>query len=320
MLARAWSDCRVLELQSKLRLCLPHVIGHLEAFMKSAFDNLPPTGRINKQQMNHLETWAMWCGKRGLLRKAMLETGLIAKRRRCFFVADFSTSVPEYVRKRWNRQDLQSQASMGFVRTSPDISAPQDKPRTGKRGKVEKSLAVPSQVVQGAARQDGDAQRQEEKTNGAPASDVVPPRMAAPAGAPSVESLHGKKEAVEKQDSSISTFAVCSEPAARLVKAVSGQKDAKRQLPGGQRPEPTAYADCTDYAQRLKLALTQNPPEPPFMILVAAGMEPNVARQLSHAHTPERIRQVAVYAARHADRNPAGLIRKCLENPKWGRP
>ena len=326
MLTKYWSDAGVLELQKRLGLCLPHVIGHLEAFLKCAFENLPRSGRLSNKHIAHVETWAQWCGGKGKLRIAMVRAGILVKAKRCYLVRDFSIQAPEYVRKRWFRKHLQSQKASDAVPTCTDNGGLQS---TEQNRPTQPCPTMPSRDKASQAKESRDKKRAEqarqdkaspEQTNqGAPAQRpaMVPPPS--PAGAPSLPAQDARKLPAQTDSAAQGARVACSGLAGKAVKEVSGEKEVPPVAPQAPDPLPESYDKCTDAGQRLRLALSRQPPEHPFMVLVASGMDALVARDLTHTHKPERIRQVAVYAAKHSSRNPAGLIRKCLENPDWGR-
>jgi hypothetical protein len=80
---------------------------------------------------------------------------------------------------------------------------------------------------------------------------------------------------------------------------------------------PQPIADCSAKRQRLVDLLATDPPLHPVMLLVGAGIEGALASRLCKVHPPQRIREAVVHAARKSNRNPAGLIRRFLENPSW---
>ena len=80
---------------------------------------------------------------------------------------------------------------------------------------------------------------------------------------------------------------------------------------------PVPGAACSAQAAKLMQLLAEEPHVPGLMLLVAAGMESQVAKTLCAANNPARIRQAVVYACKRTKRNAAGLIRQILENPDW---
>jgi len=151
MLGRAWSDTKILDLQHRLGMPLPHVMGHLEALFKGAYEHVPASGRLTSQDMQYLETWAMWAGDPGKFAAALVQAGLIVQNKRGCVLAHFKTSVPDFVRKRWARKHLAKARRRPPVRTTADNGAYQDKTRTDKKGEEEKDQDMPSTGAAAAA-------------------------------------------------------------------------------------------------------------------------------------------------------------------------
>ena len=80
---------------------------------------------------------------------------------------------------------------------------------------------------------------------------------------------------------------------------------------------PVPGAACSAQAAKLMQLLAEEPHVPGLMLLVAAGMQSQVAKTLCAANNPARVRQAVVYACKRTKRNAAGLIRQILENPDW---
>ena len=240
MLNRMLTNGRVQRLARGLKEPVPHVVGHLEFLLKTAYDHVPKSGKLKPPDLEAVESWACWDGKPGLFLAQLLKSNLIVQNKRGHFFGEFWKEPPHYVRMRWQRKDLEQRAGENPCSQRAHTVLP------------EQSRTDESRTEQSRA---------DKRSEEARATDVA-----------------GGKE----------------------TSCASGP-----------------LADCPAQAERLVKLLAQEPPAPPLFLLVGAGMDGAVARNLCSAHPPERIRQAAIYAARKSKRNPAGLIRKFLENPSW---
>jgi len=175
MLGRAWHDDKVLALQRYLKMPLPHVIGHLEAFWNAAYDNVPRTGALNKRQRECVEAWAMWEGKPGKFYKGLVHSGLLTLGKRCAFIPKFDSNVPDYVRKRWISKDLRHKTMLGKVRKLPEVS--------GQTGQDKRGVEQTEQEQTRGELNGLDQAGQEQTAGEAPESD---PKGHSPDSAPAV--------------------------------------------------------------------------------------------------------------------------------------
>jgi len=269
MMNRMLGNGRVYRMARLLKEPLPHIIGHLEFLLKNAYEHLPKSGRLSRDDLLAIEEWALWDGKEGAFRKQLLASNLIFARKNGTFFAEFWKEAPKFVQNRWRRKELGanlfrelmpkwgiSDAPVGHHRGPRAEQSRAEQSRADKR-REEKSRAEQSGADKPRAEQSRADKPREEKS----AKDVVVPR---------------------KTDRAPDLLAACSAQTAQLVRL-----------------------------------LAEKPDVPPRILLAGAGMDGAVAINLCATNDAHRIRQVVVHAVRKSSRNPAGLIRKMLENPDW---
>ena len=106
MMNRMLGNGRVYRMARLLKEPLPHIIGHLEFLLKNAYEHLPKSGRLSRDDLLAIEEWALWDGKEGAFRKQLLASNLIFARKNGTFFAEFWKEAPKFVQNRWRRKEL----------------------------------------------------------------------------------------------------------------------------------------------------------------------------------------------------------------------
>lgn len=113
--SRIFSDTKFQRLVKRLDEPMAHVLGHLECLWQYAYEHCLPKGSIDKKD---IEDAAHWDGAKGVFMRAVLAESFIERKGRGYFIHQFKSNAPAYVRKRMERKKLRDSTCRDTVATA----------------------------------------------------------------------------------------------------------------------------------------------------------------------------------------------------------